>query len=85
MYKAKIILEYLYPVPTPYEIVDYNLANISFNVVHYMEKRLLIFEKQFNKILFFQNLLLLIIFLLFLKVTYNFNFYNNSLKLWIDL
>ena len=80
LYKAKITMEYLFPTPTDYEILDYNLANITFNVVHSMEQTILIYEKQFNKIYYFINLLLLIIFLFILKAIIEFNQYKNSLE-----
>ena len=87
-YKAKIVMEYLFPIPTPYEIVDYNLANISFNVVYSMNKRLILsftlYENLFNKIYYFQKLLLLLIFFLFLKFIYNFNFYRNNNYISLD-
>ena len=78
-------MEYLFPIPTSYEIVDYNFANISFNVVHSMEKRIAIYQKQFNKLYYFQNILLLIIIFLFIKAISNFIFYRNMFKLWLDL
>ena len=80
LYKAKITMEYLFPTPTDYEILDYNLANITFNVVHSMEQTILIYEKQLNKIYYFINLLLLIIFLFILKAIIEFNQYKNSLE-----
>lgn len=80
LYKAKITMEYLFPIPTSYELIDYNLANISFNVIHSMEKKILIYEKKFKKIYHFQHLLLLIIFLLILKLIYDFILYKNSFK-----
>ena len=74
LYKSKITMEYLFPFPTSFEIIDYNLANISFNVIISMEKRINNYEKQINnyekqinEIYYFQNILLLIILLLFLK------------------
>ena len=60
-------MEYLFPIPTIYEIINYNLANVSFNVVSSMEKSLLKYEKQFNKIYYFHKLLLLIIVFLLLS------------------
>ena len=35
--KTKIIMEYLFPFPTPYEIIDNSFPYISFNVVYTME------------------------------------------------
>ncbi len=36
LYKAKIVMEYLFPAPSPYEIIDYSYFNLSFNVVYSM-------------------------------------------------
>ena len=52
-YTAKISMEYLFPIPTPYEIIDFSLPNISFNVIKSMEETISKYEriiKQFNKI-----------------------------------
>ena len=41
-YKARIAMEYLFPNPTPYEIIDYSILKISFNVAfsldHYLKQ-----------------------------------------------
>jgi hypothetical protein len=37
-HKAKIVMNYLFPVPTPYENIDYNISNTVFNIVYSMEK-----------------------------------------------
>ena len=29
---AKVVMEYLFPLPTPYEIIDFSFVNISFNL-----------------------------------------------------
>ncbi len=39
-------MEYLFPNPSPYEIIDYSFLNISFNVVYSMDEN--IWEKLFN-------------------------------------
>jgi frataxin-like iron-binding protein CyaY len=37
-YKAKIMMEYLFPNPSPYEIIDYSLINISFNTAYSLDQ-----------------------------------------------
>ena len=37
-YKSKIVMEYLFPNPSPYEIIDYSLINLSFNLAFSMDK-----------------------------------------------
>ena len=34
IFNAKIIMEYLFPNPSPYEIIDYSFINISFNIAY---------------------------------------------------
>ena len=36
LYEEKLLLEYLFPNPSPYEIVDYKLVNLSFNTIYLM-------------------------------------------------
>ena len=38
LYKAKIAMEYLFPFPSPYEIIDDSIKNLSFNVVQSMNE-----------------------------------------------
>ena len=37
-YKAKLLMEYLFPVPSPYEITDNSMINLSYNIVYSMDK-----------------------------------------------
>ena len=37
-YKTQIAMEYLFPNPSPYELIDYSLINISFNVAYSLDK-----------------------------------------------
>lgn len=50
LYKAKITMEYLFPFPTPYEIIDYSLSNLSFKAVNFTEKKKKIDNKKIKKI-----------------------------------
>ena len=72
-FKSKLTMEYLFPIPSKYEIVDYSIINISFNITYTMDKeiknyenQIKIFKKQFN----FNSLLFLNI-LIFLKLNSN--------------
>jgi len=49
-YQAKIVMEYLFPNPSPYEIIDYSLINLSYFVV-----KSLIKKKHSNKKLYIFN------------------------------
>ena len=70
-YKAKIVMEYLFPNPTPYEKIDYSFPNISFNVVYSIEKEMELNNEKINISNVELLLLLLIISLLFLKIYFN--------------
>ena len=73
-YKAKIIMEYLFPNPTIYEISDNSIINLSFNTVYSMNQIIKINEKQITnmviKLAFFdvEKLLLLIIIFIIIKI-----------------
>ena len=44
--KARITMEYLFPFPTIYEIVNYSIINLSFNVVYSMDKIIKTYENK---------------------------------------
>lgn len=46
--KAKIAMEYIFPQPSPYEIIDYSFLNLSFNVVYSMDKNIKGYEIQIS-------------------------------------
>jgi len=82
-YKAKIVMEYLFPIQTPYEIIDNSYKNISFNIAHSMEEILGDYERKFKliknyEVNYFQANIILIIFLLFLKLYIHFIYHFNS-------
>ena len=83
-YKTKIVMEYLFPVQTPYEIIDYSFKNISFNIIYSMEKTLKDYEIKFQlikknyEVNYFQAYIILTILLLFLKLYIHFIYYFNS-------
>ena len=45
-YKEKIIMEYLFPNPSPYEIDDYSFVNLSFNATYSLDQNLRSCENQ---------------------------------------
>lgn len=45
-YNEKIIMEYLFPIPSPFEIVNYSLINMAFNATYSINKIFNLNEKQ---------------------------------------
>lgn len=75
-YKAKIVMEYLFPIPTNYEIIDYSFVNLSFNTVYSLDNNIKIYELK-NRYLFkkkefylLQLLIILLFVLIFIKKYY---------------
>ena len=79
LYKAKIVMDYLFPIPTPYEIIDYSISNLSFNVIHSMETLIELNDenlKKMYKTCILQRIIIINMFLIFLKI----NIYKNNYK-----
>ena len=70
--KAKIVMEYLFPNPTPYEIIDNNsLIKLAFNYVQSIEIKIKNYEENLNiikkqNIAFYLDTLILLIIIIFL-------------------
>ena len=51
-YKAKIVMDYLFPNPSPYEIADNSIQNLSFKIIKSLDKTIKKMKKRkFNKVL----------------------------------
>ena len=50
-YKTRIIMEYLFPNPTDYEVINNSLPYLSFNVVYSMEQELNKYQELNNKLI----------------------------------
>ena len=76
-YKAKLVMNYLFPILTPYENIDYDISYLAFNVVKSLETTLKLEEKKFkniirkNNIFRLETLIVLFIFVLFIKIKKN--------------
>ena len=74
LYQAKIVMEYLFPNPSSYEIVDYSSLNLPFNYTHLMNEKIKYYEnKNFHMItkrefLYFEGKLILVFILTFFKI-----------------
>ena len=83
-YKARIAMEYLFPNPTPYEIIDYSILKISFNVTYSLDRYL----KQYQQIIYqmisendFYNLkeyIILFFVMVYFKIQYKVKYYYNE-------
>ena len=78
--KAKIVMEYLFPNPSPFEIENYNIHNLSFEVSKSLEKTRKKWKRKYYKLLTEKNkeflsfhfIHLFFLFILFIK-------YNNRI------
>jgi len=72
--KAKIIMEYLFPNPTPYELIDYSFSKLAFNVTYSMDQYLNSYENKQsimstpNDSYYMKAFILIFIFLLLIKI-----------------
>ena len=49
LYKAKIVMEALFPIRSPYEINNYFISYLSYNVVYLMEKEIARYKKNLKE------------------------------------
>ena len=68
LYKAKIVMEYLFPFPSPYEILDYSIINISFLVISSMSTSIKNFKKNKTKYEWYQHFYYLELFFLLIII-----------------
>ena len=81
LYEEKIFLEYFFPNPSPYEIANYKLVNLSFNTIFLMKKLLMNNQNETidlikQNTIFYLFLIILIIVILFI-IKVNNNYYYN--------
>ena len=75
-YKSRLTLEYLFPTPTKYEIIDYSILNLSFNIVYTMQVEINQYEKQIIKLKVQKNYYLNLFFLINILIFFKLNYYN---------
>jgi len=51
LYKEKIVMEYLFPNPTKYEIKDYSLTKLFINIIHTFEKKVKKYESDLSQMI----------------------------------
>ena len=64
LFKAKIVMEYLFPDPSPLEILDYSFYEVSFNVAYTMDKMERAYENQISHMISKKECLKIIVYLL---------------------
>ena len=69
-HKAKITMNNLFPIPTPYENIDYTLSNITLNPLKAMDNNTIKYNEEKYKNYQFFFLMLLIIISFFYKIFY---------------
>ena len=67
-YKERIFLEYLFPNPSPYEIIDYSFINISFNIVNTMDEIIKTYENDNTKLFIKEEFNYLLIFFILIFI-----------------
>ena len=76
-YNAKIVMEYLFPRPSPYEIIDNSLINISYNITRFFDTNIKSYEKKLSVMIFKSEYyfslfnIIILFFLLFIKLYYS--------------
>ena len=67
-------MEYLFPIPSPYELVDYSMSNLTFNIAYSFDKEIKILRrKNLSTKKFSSNIdenIFLFFLLLFFKLNY---------------
>ena len=83
LYEEKIFLEYLFPNPSPFEIVDYKLVNLSFNTIYLMNGLLMTNQNKIidmitqNNAFYLFFIIVIIAILLIIKVSNKYYYYYN--------
>jgi len=83
LYEEKIFLEYLFPNPSPFEIVDYKLVNLSFNTIYLMNELLMNNQNKIidmitqNNAFYLFFIIVIIVILLAIKVSNKHYYYYN--------
>ena len=78
-YKSKLVMEYLFQKPSPYEIKDYSFINKSFNVVFTMDKIINNYEIQLSKTITKKECLNLMIMLILVFISFYLKLFNFKL------
>ena len=86
LYEEIILLEYLFPTPSPYEIVNNRLINLSFYSIHLIDQLLKINNIEIKhlisqNIIFFLFLIFIVIVIITIYKIYNIYYYYNYLNL----
>ena len=78
LFKAKIVMEYLFPEPSPLELSDYSFYEVSFNVAYSMDKIERAYENRISHMISKKECLKIIIYLLIIFLIFS---YKTIIKL----
>ena len=73
LYKERIIMEYIFPKPSQYEIIDYSLLNLTLNITQSMNSKIIIYERQISQMItkkefyFLEIIIFIFLLLIFFK------------------
>ena len=89
-YKQKILMEYLFPNPSPYEIIDYSFLNITYNAIFTMEEKIKTYEKKILALIkrkkprieynYYEKVIFFLVFIIVFKINFkncNSDFYDD--------
>ena len=75
-YEEMIVLEYLFPTPSPYEIVNNKLINLSFQSIFLMNEILKINKNNLSQLITHNLIFFLILILIFISILTIYKIYN---------
>ena len=73
LYKERIIMEYIFPKPSQYEIIDYSLLNLTLNITQSMNSIIIIYERKISQMItkkefyFLETIIFIFLLLIFFK------------------
>ena len=76
LYKERIIMEYIFPKPSQYEIIDYSLLNLTLNITQSMNSKIIIYERKISQMItkkefyFLEAIIFIFLLLIFFNIFY---------------
>ena len=82
--KARITMEYLFPKPSIYEIIDYSLLNLTLNITQAMNSKIIIYERHISQMItkkefvFLESIIFIFVFLIYFKKSLQNNYTDSN-------